>query len=191
MYAVTENLHWFAFQVKPRHEAVCSMLLREKGYEQFLPRYRVRCRRGGHTHISEVPLFSRYVFCRCQWERRRRSQDESSILTTPGILSVVGFGGIPAPIDDDEINAIRRVVDCQLAAEPWPYLRLGEKVRILSGALKGIQGILIKEKGISHLVISLTLLQRSIAVEVDRDNVEPAMSVHDRMSAAIQAGQLG
>jgi transcription antitermination factor NusG len=179
--------HWFAFQVKPKHEALCSMLLREKGYEDFLPRYTVRRHRAGRVVACEVPLFSQYVFCRCRWEPHCRAANQMPIITTPGILRIVGFGKTPAPIDDEEIDAIRRVIDCQIAAEPWAYLRAGQKMRVLSGPLKGMEGLLICEEGIDRLLVSITLLQRSVAIKFGRDNIEPVSSPHEQISAAIRA----
>lgn len=183
----SDQHRWFAFRVKSNCEARCSTLLRHKCFETFVPCYKTFRRRRGGVVATEVPLFSRYIFCRCRWTSRYRPADTASVLTTPGIISVVAFGNAPAPIDDFEIETIQRVVNSELAAQPWPYLQIGNKVRIHSGPLKGVEGVLVSEGGTSRLVVTVSLVQRSVAVAVDRESVSPLDSAHKLIGAMMRA----
>jgi transcription antitermination factor NusG len=115
----------------------------------------------------DVPLFPSYVFCRLDLGVRL------PVLTTPGVLGIVGNGRIPMAVDDQEIAALQRMVHSGLDSEPWPFLEIGQRVRIDSGPLAGCEGILLEFKGKRRLVLSVTLLRRSVAVEVDRPSVLP------------------
>jgi transcription antitermination factor NusG len=152
---------WFALRVRSRHESTAATILGGKGYELFLPRY--KSRRAWSDRIKEIqlPLFPGYVFCRFDPQHRL------PVLTTPGIVSVVGIGKMPVPIDDAEIAAIQATVQSGLPSRPWPFLQVGQKVRVESGPLSGLEGILLDLKRQHRLVMSVTLLQRSVAVEVD------------------------
>jgi transcription antitermination factor NusG len=112
----------------------------------------------------ELPLFPGYLFCRFDYGDRR-----VPIVTTPGDLGLVGEAGCPAPVDPSEIDAVRRIIDSGLAAEPWPYVREGSTVRIDHGSLAGIEGVVVEVKKRYRLVVSVTLLQRSVGVEIDRE----------------------
>ena len=159
---------WFALQVKPRHEKTAAWALHNKGYEEFLPLYRSRRRWSDRIKELDIPLFAGYVFCRFDPEERL------PVLTSPGIVSIVGMGKIPAPVAEAEIAALQAVVRSGLRAEPWPFLRIGHGVRIELGPLAGLEGILSDFKSRQRLVVSVTLLQRSVAVEIDRGWVTPA-----------------
>jgi transcription antitermination factor NusG len=98
-------------------------------------------------------------------------------VSTPGIIRILGPGGQPAPIAAEEIRAVRATVESGFAADPRPYIGVGERVRIAQGALAGVAGILLAVKGLYRLVISVELLQRSVAVEIERDWVEPDISL--------------
>jgi transcription antitermination factor NusG len=115
-----------------------------------------------------MPLFPGYVFCRFA------PSHQTLVLDTPGVYGIVSVGRTPAPIDEDEVTALQTMIHSQAAAEPWPFLSAGAKVRIEEGPLKGLYGILIQTKQEHRIVLSVTLLQRSVAVEVDRSWVEPA-----------------
>jgi transcription antitermination factor NusG len=162
-----QTLPWFAIQVRSRYESVVSAFLGGKGYDWFLPTYWCRRRWSDRVKKIEVPLFPGYLFCRFDPEKRL------PILKTPGLISIVGIAKRPIPVDDAEIAALRTLVDSDVAREPWPYLRVGQKVRIEYGSLCGLEGILLKCKGVDRIVLSVTLLQRSVAAEIDRDWVTP------------------
>jgi len=158
----THEFFWFAVHVRPRREKLVAWLLRNKGFQVFLPLCRTMRRGFGRLRKLEVPLFPGYLFCRFN------PHDRLPILITPGVHSIVGAGRIPVPIEEKELEAIRAVVGSGVAVETVPYLRAGARVRIASGPLRGVEGILLDANKKRRLVISVTLLQRSVAVEVDR-----------------------
>ncbi len=162
-----ESCAWFALTVKPRHEKAAAQNLRSKGLEVMLPMYLVRRQWSDRLKTVEMPLFPGYVFCRVGREERLKA------LTTPSVTSIVGFANIPAPIPEDQIAAVRRMAESRLLVQPWPYLRPGEQVRIDSGALAGVCGTLVRGKSVFRLVVNIELLQRSVAVEVDRAALSP------------------
>jgi transcription antitermination factor NusG len=168
------NLHWFALYVKPRHEKYVATSLAHRGYEQFLPLYQ---RHVTRTKRFELPLFPSYVFCRFDEYNRL------PVLSVPGVFSIVGSGKTLAPVDDDEIEAIRSIIQSGLATRPWPYFEIGQAVEINRGSLRGLRGILVQTKSSHRLVVSVTLLQRAVAVEIDRDWATP-LRKHVAASAA-------
>jgi transcription antitermination factor NusG len=144
---------------------LASVGLEHKGLEPFLPVYRSRRRWSDRTVEIDQPLFPGYVFCRFDAQKRL------PVMTSPGVVSIVGFANQPAPIPDQEIEAVRTVLNSGLAAEPHPFLREGQRVRVTHGSLKDLEGILIKKKADWRLVVSITMLQRSVSVELDGDCV--------------------
>lgn len=162
---------WFAIRVKSRFENVVATILNGKGYEKFLPLYNSRRAWSDRIKEIQIPLFPGYVFCRFDVQRRL------PILTTPGVVGIVGIGKIPVPIEDAEIAALQVAVQSGLSAGPWPFMRIGQKVLVHYGPLSGLEGILLSIKGQHRLVLSVTLLQRSIAVEVDGAWVSPVGSI--------------
>jgi transcription antitermination factor NusG len=158
---------WFALQVRTRWESSTAILLSGKGYETFLPIYKTKKRWNGRQREVDTALFPGYVFCKFDAQKRL------PILVTPGVISVVGRGRIPLPVDDAEIASIQTVVSSGLRVEPWPYLELGQKIRIENDALQGLEGILINFKGNHRIVVSVSLLRRSVALEIDRACVKP------------------
>jgi len=123
--------------------------------------YRQRKRWSDRIVVADVPLFPGYVFCRFDYWQRL------PIMTTLGVVAIVGFGCDPAPIPDHEIQAVERVLKSGFAAEPHPFLRIGQRVRISHGALKGVEGVLLQKKSEWRLVVSVNMLQRSVSVEID------------------------
>jgi transcription antitermination factor NusG len=158
---------WFALQVRTRYENIVAAQLTGKGYEWFLPIY--KCRRPWSDRFKETerPLFPGYLFCRLDPLNRL------PILTIPGVALIVGIAKTPVPIDDTEIAAIQAVVNSDITSQPWPFLKIGQMVRIEYGPLCGLEGILLDFKGQHHLVLSVTLLQRSVAVQVEGAWVTP------------------
>jgi transcription antitermination factor NusG len=164
------KVEWFALQVRSQHERIVASTLREKGYEEFLPLCPIRRRWSDRIKRITQPLFPGYVFCRFN------VQERLPILVTSGVLFIVGVGKVPCPIDNSEIVALQSIVRSGLPAQPWPFLKAGQRVRIDQGSLEGIEGILLIPKSSCRLVVSVTLLQRSVAVEIDRDWVTPISS---------------
>ena len=159
--------HWFALQVRSRWERSTAMLLSGKGYETLLPTYKLKRRWSGRPKEVIAPLFPGYVFCSFEVVKRL------PILVTPGVIAVVGRGRVPVPMEASEISAIQALVSSGLPAEPCPYLEVGQKVRIESDALRGMEGILIAFKGSRRVVVSVSLLRRSVALEIDRVRIIP------------------
>lgn len=167
------NLHlpWFAIQVKARCEKVVAHALHCKGYEEFLPLCHARRCWSDRVRDVELPLFPGYLFCRLDPSRRL------PVLTTPGVGAIVSCGRAPAPVDPAEVEAIQNVVRSGAPAAPWPYLDIGERVRIEAGPLRGLEGILLRLKNSQRLVVGVRLLQRSIAVEIEEGWVVPVVAV--------------
>jgi transcription antitermination factor NusG len=153
-------LNWYALRVRPRTERVVAEALAGKGYEEFLPLHRERRRWSDRITTVEMPLFAGYLFCRFDALQRL------PILTTPGVLLVVGAGRTPVPIDDEEIESLRVLATSNLKLDAWPYLHIGERVQIVNGPLAGAEGILLAARAQRRLVVSVTLLQRSVSVEI-------------------------
>jgi len=162
---------WYALQTRPKHEKMVSTLLGGKGYEQFLPLYQSWHRSAGRLRSVLLPLFPGYVFCRFDQLRRL------PILVTPGVFSIVSRGRTPEPIPEEEIAAIHTSCSSNLQVKPWPYLEQGDLVQVEFGPLQGVQGIFLSEKSGGRLVLSVDMLRRSVAVEMDRDWVRPLVRV--------------
>ena len=152
---------WFGLRVRSRWEQLTAVALEGKGYQPFVPLYKVARQWSDRVKQVEQPLFPGYVFCRFDPERRL------PVLTTPGVVNVVGIGRIPAPIDEAEIQAIAAVIQAGLPAQPWPFTREGDRVEIRRGPLCGLEGVVSKCKENHRLVLSVTMLQRSVSVEID------------------------
>ena len=178
MLSSNNELQWFALVVRSQHEKIVSSALQDKGYEEFLPLYTSKRRWSDRMKQLTLPLFPGYLFCRFDLNHRL------PILVTPGVLQVVGAGKVPLPVDESEIAALRSIVNSGLQAEPWPYLKVGQRVRIERGSLEGVEGILTSVKKPFRLVVSVTLLQRSVAVEVDQGWVSPIEQQPLRLVAA-------
>lgn len=161
------SYHWYAVRVRSQHEDVVARHLRVRGLESFLPLYKQLHRWSDRFKEVELPLFPGYVFC--QFDAANRLP----VLTIPGVVHIVGAGKNPLPIDEDEIAAIQAAVKSGFPTHPCTFLQLGEKVRIEYGPLCGIEGILSGFRGHQRLVLSITLLQRSVAVEIDGEWVRP------------------
>jgi len=157
---------WHALYTRHQHEKTIARLLSGKGFETFLPVYAsLHHWKNGFKQVS-LPLFPCYVFIRGPLERWL------PVLSTPGIHTVVGFGGTPAMIPCSEIEAIRRVVESPAKVEPHPFIKCGDRVRIKAGPLEGLEGVLRRKKNQWKLLLSVEMLERSVAVEVDASIVE-------------------
>lgn len=159
---------WYVLRVRANREKSVASLLRGKGFIEFLPLYAMYRRWADRTKQLDVPLFPGYVFCQFDAEYRL------PILMTPHVMHVVGIGGVPEPVDEDEMGALQRVVASGLLLQPWPFLKIGERVVIQQGPLRNVEGVLTEIKGQRNLVVSISLLQRSVAVQIERDAVRPS-----------------
>jgi transcriptional antiterminator NusG len=172
MSAEPKDNRWYALQVRTRWESSTAALLSGKGYQTFFPTYTTDKRwRCGMSKGASAALFPGYVFC--QFDPLVRLP----VLVTPGVIAVVGRGRLPVPVEDSEIDAIQKVVSSGHRAEPWPYLEVGQQVRIQDGALSGVEGILTNFKGSYRLVVSVALLCRSVSLEIERSAVCPIQSL--------------
>jgi transcription antitermination factor NusG len=160
-------LAWYALRVRSNFEWAVNAVLTGKEYEAFLPTYRTRRRWSDRTKEVDAPLFRGYTFCRFDATRRL------PILTTPGVVSIIGSSAGPIEVDEREIASVRAMVASGVLVGPWPFLREGQYVAVERGPLTGVEGIIISFKGQYRLVVSVSLLQRSVAVEIDRDWVRP------------------
>lgn len=168
---------WHAIRVRPRWERVVASALRDKQIEEFLPVYRKRSHWSDRVKEMELPLFPGYVFCRADLSGR------PTLVTTPGVIGILRFGGTPALVSDSEIQALKAVLRSGVPASPWPYLAVGQTVRIGCGALAGIEGILLQTKNDCRVVLSVEVLCRSVAVEVGRDWVTAVARPSSTISA--------
>jgi transcription antitermination factor NusG len=158
---------WFGLRVRSNFEHQVSRLLRAKGVEEYLPAYRARRAWSDRVRELELPLFPGYVFCRTSLDGR------AAVLATSGVVTMVGDREGPLPIDESELAAVRKMVASRAAVEPWPFLRIGQRVRVHRGPLAGVEGILLQVKSGYRLVVSVTLLGRSVASEIDSAFVRP------------------
>lgn len=158
---------WYAIQTRTQYERIVSRALEDKGYEQFLPMFRRRRRLRGEIREVEEPLFPGYVFGRFDVNRRL------PILVTPYVNKIVGVGKVPLPVEDREIEALQSIGQSGRSAGPWPYLKAGQWVRINGGAMQDLEGILVEVRKKHRLVVSVTLLERSVAVDIDDAWVTP------------------
>ena len=160
-------MSWFALYTRPRHEKQVFEELANRGIEAFLPTYKVRRRWSDRYKVVEEPLFKNYLFVRLSLDRYHET------LRPYGAVSFVKFDDKPAEIPDKEVESIRRLVTSELPYNPHPYLKVGRRVRVKTGPLEGCEGILTRKKGLARLVLSISMLQQSVAAEVDADSVEP------------------
>jgi transcription antitermination factor NusG len=167
MQTCGENSRWFAVRTTSGREKTVATQLQARGIEEFLPLYRTRRQWSDRTKELELPLFPGYLFCRFDFNNRL------PVLSTPGVKAIVGFGRAPTPVNDNEIDDLRRVVASGAVHPHHQYLTVGERVRIREGSLAGVEGILVDVKNSWRIVISVDLLQRSVAVELDRAAIEP------------------
>src|ERR1022692_3937700 len=164
-------MNWYALSVKPQHEKSVAEQLASTSLESYLPLYRAKRRWSDRVKVIELPLFPGYVFCRFDFESRMR------VLHISSVHRIVGFGGKPFPIDNQVIQDLKVVVGSGLPCNPWPFVHVGERVRVHSGPLEGTEGILVREKTAYRVVINVDLLNRAVAVEVERDLVQPCKAI--------------
>jgi transcription antitermination factor NusG len=158
--------HWYALYTNPRHEKVVAKQLEERCVENFLPLYRTWRRWKDRRKQVDLAVFPGYVFVRIE------EQNKLQVLKTPGAVNLVSFNGRLAALPEPEIEALRNALDNQVFAEPCPYLRIGRKVRVVRGPMAGAEGILSRKKDRYRVVISVEVLMRSVALEIDGTDLE-------------------
>jgi len=158
---------WWALYTRHQHEKSVADMLSAKGFEVFLPVYESTRRWKDRKKILSLPLFPCYVFVQGGFNRRLQ------VITTPGIHMILSHGERVAIIPEVEIQAIRKTVEGYLRVEPHPFLKCGERVRVIRGSLEGVEGVLVRKKNVFRLVLSVEMLAQSVAVEIDAADVTP------------------
>jgi transcription antitermination factor NusG len=166
---VAEEHNWYALLTRARHEKVVAQRLRESGITSFLPVVSELRKWSDRKKLVELPLFSCYVFAKlCPTNEGRLKA-----LRIDGVYSLVGTRGEGTAIPEEQMDAIRRIAEERVVWQAHPFLKIGQRVRIRSGALDGLEGILVSRSGESALVVSVDAIQRSLSVRVDGYAVEP------------------
>jgi len=168
-WVLREDLHWYALHTRARHEKAVERRLRDQGMETFLPTAMEMHRWSDRKKKVEVPLFNCYVFLRCALS----AEDRTRVYQVESVHGFVGVRGASLPIPDEQIESIRKVVT---QSAPWrshPFLKAGQRVRVLGGAMDGVEGVFVSENGDHSLIISVDAIQRSMAVRIDGYDVEP------------------
>lgn len=156
---------WFALQVTTRREKHVAELLEQKGYSPFIPWRRVKERLQGQKPVTDSPLFPGYLFCQFQPEANRL------VVTTPGVVRILGCGRTPVPLSQDEVKHVRMIVDSRLPSESHRTLHVGSPVIITEGPLCGLVGLLVKFRKTNRIAVSVSLLCRSVLIELDQWHV--------------------
>src|SRR5258707_3118671 len=157
----TSKASWYAIQVRCRKEGYVASQILGQGYECLLHTYKSVRKWSDRVKEVDAPPFPGYLFCRFDFQNCR------PVITTPGVLQIVGYGRTAISISDEEIQSLQLAVSSGMPKQPWPYLEVGQRVRVNYGTLSGLEGILVNVKGNHRVVLSVTLLQRSVAMEVE------------------------
>ena len=177
-----EDSDWWALYTRHQHEKTVAEMLSVKGFEVFLPLYTSMRRWKDRKKMLSLPLFPCYVFVRGGLNRRLQ------VVSTPGVHMILFYGERVAIIPEDEIQAIRKTVEGDFSVEPHPFLKCGERVRVIRGSLEGVEGVLVRKKNLFRLVLSVAMLAQSVSVEIDASDVVPV--TEPRISAAIPAAKI-
>jgi len=162
------DFNWYAIQTFPRHEKAVADHLQSEGIECLLPLI-VRVHKWSDRKQSvSLPLFPGYAFVRLNESRR----DRVRVLRRPGVVRFVGTSQGPIPLEAHEINHIRQLMEHKVSCEPHPYVQAGQRVRVRSGALRGVEGILVCGAANDNLVLSVSLIQRSISIQIEGYDLE-------------------
>jgi len=157
--------------------------LEGQGFECFLPLYQSKRRWSDRVKEVEQPLFPGYLFCRLDLNNR------GPVLMTPSVQQIVGVGRTPIPVEEREMESIRLALSSGLPSQPWPYMHVGERVRVNYGSLVNLEGILVNFKGSNRVVLSVTLLQRSVAMEIDLAWLSPVREAKTAPVARVLAAR--
>jgi len=160
--------NWYALHTRPRHERLVAQRLAERGVETFLPVVMETHRWSDRKKSVQIPLFSCYVFAKFIPSR----SDRLRVLRVGGVLGLVGSCGEGSPIPDEQIDAVQALLEGELSWTTWPFLKVGQRVRVRGGALDGMEGVLVSRNGNRTLVICVEAIQRSLAVRVEGYQVE-------------------
>ena len=177
------NDQWYALCTRPRFEKVVAGHLKSYGYEEYLPLYASKSHWSDRIKVIEKPLFPGYAFCKFDLHKKL------PIPVLSGVLYIVGIAGVPVAISEVEVDSMRQIVASGLPCAPWPFVQAGQRVSVTRGSLTGIEGVVLEVKSRVCLIVSLPLLQRSVAVQIDRDCIEPIQtSSRKRLSRQMRHG---
>lgn len=157
---------WYAAYTRSRHEKRVAQELDRRAIETYLPLYETVRQWKNGRHLVQMPLFPGYTFVRIA------SRDQLDVLRVPGVVDLVGFGGVPMPLQEEEIAILKRAVNNGRNVEPHPFITAGRKIHITAGPLAGLQGIVVRRSGQMQVVVSVELIQRSLLVKVDLTELE-------------------
>lgn len=163
------EVRWYALHTRARHERVVEHRLREEGMEAFLPTMRETHRWSDRKKVVEVPLFNCYVFVRCALN----AEDRTKVYRVDSVLGFVGTRGAGVPIPDEQIESVRTALAQTAPCRAHPFLKVGQRVRVCGGAMDGVEGVFLSENGDRSLVISVDVIQRSLAVRIDGYDIKP------------------
>lgn len=161
-------MRWYAVYTRSRHEKVVEEELQRKSIETFLPLREVLSQWKDRKQRVHIPLFTGYLFVHVPMQQRRLD-----IVKVPGVARIIGFDNRAEPIPDEQIQAIQTFLQTTIKYDPYPYVKVGQRVEIRRGALRGMQGILLKKKNKFKFILSVDLIQQSVALEIDASDVEP------------------
>jgi transcription antitermination factor NusG len=167
--ASADEARWYAVHTRARHEKTVAERLREQGMTSFLPLLKQTHLWSDRKKTVELPLFSCYVFVRMAL----RGNERLRVCSTDGVLQIVGPRGAGMAIPDEQMDAVRLLLAEQLPCSAHPFLKIGQRVRIRGGAMEGVEGILLAHNGDRTLVVSVDVIQRSLAVRIEGYHVEP------------------
>ena len=176
---------WYALHVASRAEKAVATGLAMRGYSTFLPLYRSRRKWSDSFQDIDLPLFPGYVFSRLDVDRRL------PVLVIPGVVRIVGLGKIPVPVEEEQMTAVEAIVESGLLMRPCPFLKEGQTVTIGEGPLRNVTGILTAIDGADQLIVSITLLQRSVAVALPRQWIRPVEDAGDWAERRHRAREVG
>ena len=164
-----EALRWYALHTRARHEKAIERRLRDQGMETFVPTTVEVHRWSDRKKKVEVPLFSCYVFIRCALS----AEDRMRVYQVESVHGFVGTRGASLPIPDEQIESIQKVLTQTAPWRSYPFLKVGQRVRVRGGAMDGVEGVFLSESGDHSLIISVDAIQRSMAVRINGYDVEP------------------
>ena len=169
---------WWAIYTRHQHEKTVADMLASKGFNVFLPLYESMRRWKDRNKLLSLPLFPCYVFVKGGHERKLQ------VVTTPGVHMILYHGDRVATIQEEEMEAIHTVMQARCRVEPHPFLKCGQRVRVLRGPMEGVEGILTRKKNLVRLILSVDMLKQSVAVEVNATDVEPVSEAAEKIFSA-------
>jgi transcription antitermination factor NusG len=165
--------HWYVLYTYPRHEKAVREQLESRSIEAFLPTFTSKNRWKDRCARVETPLFPGYVFIRVDLSERNK------VFAVPGVIRMLSINGLPAPVDDSEIEAVRLCLVGGAALSPYPFIEVGDRVRVRSGLLEGLEGLVSRCKNERRFIIPISLINQSVSVEIDVELLEP-LSLQDQ-----------